>query len=979
MANGSFGLSGLPTAPTTLAVSSAIKTPLTAATVPISTSTGFQANDLVYFKNGNFGPVPDGSASTATFPVVSSVPTYVQTQNDWQAGLTKIITARNSGINTYLTSVGAVGYGVVQARFNSVATLTNGNLIVVYAGKSSADDGPLFASVFTEEGVLVAGPTFIANAGSVQTNVGVVALPNGNATIWWGDCSVNNKWLFKTLSNTLSTVLADTFIDNSTNGAVTNSNFYCEGAARSDSSVVFIWTNNTNSNAYFKVINSTTGAQVFASTSLGAVVTKANNLAISVRPDDTYVIFKTITSGNITWHHMSGVSALYAGTFTVNAGTTSQWGNAATLSDGRTIISFYNATVGFSQYDIYNGTGTWAGAVSWPAAVTQIPNQQIGAFVTPYSGGVMLSIASTDASTDYPLQPLLYNYNNSFVLQNSTFTRCSAQSMTPQYRTTVVKTANYFHVFSSNQLNVNTGYSYTDGPRAVNWSRVSPTTMLLIPWTGTTASLGNTTAQGVLNYARSNSTPTAAAFFASTTGTVGFTQALTTSNATLIKQQTVIEPVTAYGLDSCTLTNGNVVFVYKTNTDAVKCAVYNNQGVQLTIFNVQTTGVTTSATPRQVSIAALGNGNFVLSYYTTATLGWAWRIYNGTTYGVIASGTNTSSNPAIAQNLYATVSAYDNNRWVLAYISNSLGTNYPFYEVRDATTGSLLSSGYAYTGAATVSLNMVAGGGFLYFHGYTAAFGNWIIITLAETDVTNTFTAFSTAAQGNTNVILGQKLRINQGGAVVYGYPTASNAWNTASYTPGQFQQQTMSFTGINGSTTNIGVTCNGDIVTAGRQDTTTLRVYVSNSRMNQSAGTGFGAIDITGVTSYSGGDQVAFGMTPLFDSRMLMQFMDVNFYPSFVIVNARAYTGSTLLTAGVSVSNAELTLSPTNGFYLTGVSTESASAGGTANVQINGSVALNSNYPSTTTYQAFDFSNPLLYGVKGTIVGRNVTMQGNV
>ena len=550
--------------------------------------------------------------------------------------------------------------------------------------------------------------------------------------------------------------------------------------------------------------------------------------------------------------------------------------------------------------------------------------------------------------------------------------------MTESYRSTVVKTTNYFHVFSSNQLNSVTGYGYTDGPRAVNWSRIAPTTMLSIPWTSTTASLGNTTAQNVFSYARSNSTPTSAAFFASNTVSVAFSSTATTTNATLIKQPTVIESVASQAIDSCTLTNGNVVFIYKTTANTIKCAVYTNLGVQLAIFDVATTGVTTNGSPRQVSIAALGNGNFVLCYYTTATLGWAWRIYNGTTYGVIASGTNVSQNTAIANNQYATVSAYDNDRWVLSYCDNATGTVYPYYEVRDATTGSLLASGNSYTGTASHSLNMVAGGGFIYFHAFTAAFGNWIIITLAETDVTNTFTAFATGAQGGNFTMFGQKMRINQGGAVVYNYPTSLTDQNTASYTPGQLSNQIVAFTACNASQTNLGVTCNGDIVTAGKQDATTMRFYVSTSRMGQSTGTGFGPFDITGFT-WNTDTSVSFGMTALFDSRMLVQYTDANTYPSFAIINAKSYSGTTLLTAGVTVSNAELTLSPTNGFYLAGVSTEAASAGGTGNIQVNGSISLSSSYPSTTTYQSFDFSNPILYGVRGTIVGRNVTMQGNI
>jgi len=983
MANGSFGLSGVPTAPTTLLAASTATTPLTAATVPVSTTTGFQANDLVYFRNGNFGTVPDGSTATATFPVSTQVSTYLQTQNNWQTGLTKVITGRNSGINTYLTSVGAVGYGMVQGRFNSVATLTNGNLIVVYVSKNSSNTGAIFASIFTEEGVLVTGPTYIADAGNNQNNAGVIALPNGNAVIWFGDAVTTLRWRFTTVSNTLTTVLAVTTIETATTGTIdTGSDLYCEAAARSDSSVAFYWSTSLNSNTYYKNINSTTGAVLTATQNVGTISNKYYNLAISVRPNDEVVLFRTTAAGanNLGWVHYSGTTVLFSGTITSNSNN-AQWGNAVTLSDGRTVVSYINSTTGFIQYSIYNGSGTFATAVNWAPATSQI-NGPVGAFITPYTGGFTMTTFSQDTGQEYGFQPLVYNYNNSFVLQTTTsFTRCSALTMTNQYRTTVVKTENYFHLFCSGQLEVSLSYSYDNGPRAISWGRVSPTTMLNVPWTSITGSLGNTTEQSVFSYAKSNSTPIAAAFTAASTGPVAFSSAQTQTNATLIKQQTVIDSILTYAIDSCTLANGNVVFIYKTSINTVKCAVYNNQGVQLLIFNVEpnTSVVSGSSAGRQVSIAPLPNGNFVLSYYTTtATFQIAWKIYDGTTYAVIASGINFIGNQAISATQYATVSAYDNDRWVLAY--NSTGVSYPYYEVRSSTTGALLASGNSYTGSATTNMNMVAGCGFIYFHGYTAAFGNWIIITIAETDVTNTFSTFTTSAQGGNFSFIGQKMRINQNGSVVYGYPTADTNYNTAVYTPGQFNNQNYPTNATISTGWNIGVTCNGDIVTAGYFSSTVLRLYMSTNHVYQPAGyTGSGQYDVTGVTFNGGTGNISFGMTPLFDNRMLLQWTDTNGYPSFVIINAKAFTSTTQLTAGVTVSNADLTLSPANGFYLTGVSTESASAGGTANIQVNGSVSLNSSYPSTTTYQAFDFSNPILYGVRGTIVGRNITMQGNL
>ena len=79
MANGSFGLSGVPTAPTT--VGTVPNNALSPVTVAVNSVGGFQAGDLIYNVNGDVSTIPGNYVSTATFPVNASLPVNVPNVN----------------------------------------------------------------------------------------------------------------------------------------------------------------------------------------------------------------------------------------------------------------------------------------------------------------------------------------------------------------------------------------------------------------------------------------------------------------------------------------------------------------------------------------------------------------------------------------------------------------------------------------------------------------------------------------------------------------------------------------------------------------------------------------------------------------------------------------------------------------------------------------------------------------------------------
>jgi hypothetical protein len=969
MANGSFGLSGLPTAPTTLAVDSAIKTPLTAATVPITTTSGFQANDLVYFKNGNFGPVPDNATASATFPVNTAVSNYNSANSgSTGSGLTKVLDSINTG--TYALDV-SQSTGIANARLRFADTLANGNIIVVFEDKLDFSAGRCLACVYSEEGVQLYGPVSLGFTYE-HNMVGVRALPNGNAVVYWSDSS-SGKWTWTTVSNTLSVVLAAQVLDSATLGN-SNRNCFIDAAARSDSSVVFGWTNTTDTNIYQKVVNSTTGANVYASTNVGVAIAKYYNISIAVRGDNSWVIAFISTTAYVNVRHWSSTNtSLYNFNTLNNAVPTYNWGGIVTLSDGTNLLTYANSNL--ARFRTYNGAGSMGAMTSYTATgVSAI----VGSFATPTTGGYMLTVYTNNSSVDYTNQALTYLYNNANVNTGSlTYNRVSGQILGTEGGFTGIKGNTYFHILSNNVYG-GVGFDFNTGPRTLSWSRLSLADVTNVPWASVTASLGNTAAQGVFGYARSGSTPTAAAFYPSSTGSVPYTQVASTSQATLVKAQTIIESSVVSAMDSCTLSNGNVVFIYKLTTHIVKCAVYTNAGVLVTNFVVDSTTVNSADHARLVSICALGNGNFVVSWFNTgATFQVSWRIYNGTTYGTIASGVNTIANQSPANNRWSQVCSYSNDRWFLAYVST--GT-YATYELR-SSTGTLLTSDQINTFGGANCVSIQAGGSLLSILLYTAP--NWYTVSRPETN-TNSFGNYSwddAPPAYSSNEFFGNKSKTGSFGSHVFLTPNGANnvSINEWQRNYGAQLNQGGLLSIPSTSSANVGVTSNGDIVVTALQSSDIIRLVVVNNSISNTSG--YTQTDINGFSFYASGSNAltCMNLTNTFGNQMVIGWLNTSQFPTFTIFAVKGQTGNVLLTAGVTVSNAELTLSPTNGYYLTGVSTASASANGTANVQINGSISLNSSYSASTAYSAFDFSNPTLYGVRGTIVGRNITMQGNV
>jgi hypothetical protein len=109
------------------------------------------------------------------------------------------------------------------------------------------------------------------------------------------------------------------------------------------------------------------------------------------------------------------------------------------------------------------------------------------------------------------------------------------------------------------------------------------------------------------------------------------------------------------------------------------------------------------------------------------------------------------------------------------------------------------------------------------------------------------------------------------------------------------------------------------------------------------------------------------------FDNIVVWSFFNAHPY-NYAVNTTSGVTNSSL----VPITPSTTTQNAVNSTVLVGVAATTASAGSTGQVVINGQAVLNSTYPATLSAQGFDFQGQGVLGVRGTIINRNVNLQGN-
>ena len=331
------------------------------------------------------------------------------------------------------------------------------------------------------------------------------------------------------------------------------------------------------------------------------------------------------------------------------------------------------------------------------------------------------------------------------------------------------------------------------------------------------------------------------------------------------------------------------------------------------------------------SCAELSNGNFVFTAIDANNYG-LYGVTNSS-FAIVSSPTyiNPSSTYYGGMNgtsYYFNLAALTGGGFVLSWFNSSSNVhNVSYY----SNTGVLLS------GSTPQSISSLTGVGS----------GNYRTFAICSTSDDGFAIAFST-------------------GATIYSYKffKSGNTINVSSPIAGS----TVSTSSVTDTCINIIPTQNGGIALYYFQSNTIPYIVFSTSTA--------GAITYGSPTNIFSSAYSTYGcyVSPMScfmtstSKRIMIPFINGSAYPMVAILSTQAITNGSAL-YGVPFA-------PPN-YYLLGVSLDTVSTGGTANVVLNGTATLNSNYPSLTTYTPFDYSGNGQFGNSGFVYGRTVTLKG--
>jgi hypothetical protein len=480
--------------------------------------------------------------------------------------------------------------------------------------------------------------------------------------------------------------------------------------------------------------------------------------------------------------------------------------------------------------------------------------------------------------------------------------------------------------------------------------------------------LATTSAVGLAGYNKTNSNPNGASFYASSSGTASATSNVT---GTTIVGQTVIESATANAMYSVSTADGGCAIVYKLSSgNVIKLVLVSKAGAIQNSVTVGS-GISTAYTAR---LAVLSDGKICVIYYNSTSSGSniiSYKIYSSTlevlNSGVLAISGFTIESPTTNYTRCASIAALNNGDFVVMFPQDGAGAAFRVY----TNTGAAASAEFTGVGPTTTTeVNFAVGGnasGDIYTS-WKSSTTTWYTRWYKRTGSYTYAATVDTSLAGVSAVVANRTVVVCQDNGVALAIQGSSNAQiRKLSCTNGNMGSVTNLGTASGGTMFNAGITGSGLMVACNSfASGTPFFWYLGNGTQSS----------ILSLSAYS--TDAALTIAGSYGNNAFICLLTaLNAYPSFTLVTAGPITYPAAYTT--SSFTAPISVSPSNGFYFTGVALTDCPPGGTGTVVVNGSAQLNSNYPSDTTYQAFDFRTPTLFGAKGTIGGRNVSLQGNI
>lgn len=931
--------------------------------IPVTTTTGFNQGDLIFQNNGDFQQLTR-QVSSASFPNNISNP---------------ILSGALGGIG------GSLGYPMSSSStttsggssLRNVALLTNGNFVTVSANGS----GHAYFTIYDSSFNIVVSRTTLPTT-FISSYVGVASLTGGGFVIYFTE-NVNNYFAYAIYSNT-GTVVSALAAVNSLGASYTTSNAstYWNVVALSNGGFVAATVNASVSVPYL-IFNSSGTRTYNAIFGMAAATTTDYPMLAAGSSGSFAVIYKASGSSANQWYLISSTNT------TLNSGTITQSNSlqvpysAATLSDGINVVFFYGVdNSGNYAYRFLNTSTYVLGSATSISILSNTSSSNIASIaVRSLSTGGFITFwqtSPTSISGSISVTGLYYSvFNSSGTPMGSStqtatapvFRHLSQISPVQGYINLSLSTIElggnlyvFFQPFAGSNASGVTSYTNYIPISLTNYSPITS-----LGYTGGTFG-AVTSATGTV--ALSGSTPTKAAYFPLSNSVTQLTA--TSATATT---PTRVAAHTSTNFDVCTLTNGNFVIAYRNDsTYAISASVYSPTGTLLTTFSVGTGFASTQF--YSVRITPLASGKFVIAY-TTGSSAITVNIYSST-YAV----TNTFNLTGLTLSITASTSyqgfalgSLSSDRFIIAATSASNSTiTYWVYNNSGTqlATGTIGSAGFYVT-----AIQGHQSGGFSVFHQISSSAGR---LDYFGESSTNTFTSVSqqsiTSPAGTNPTGTGGavgKLFINQFNEAFFNYPVSGTTQTAFAFVSSLSGVGSWYATGgaTSSSTANI-MLC---VPTASG-----YRAFIDMGSSNTVVGINNTSTKIVSTTlssiTVAANTQTAVA-SPLYGNVVVVV------YPNSANSNFLHFSLITIPYNSVNVLNTTSSVSdavslPIQTYPFVGVAANTAPAGGVGILQTKGVAQLNSNYSESTPAQSFDSQMPSGVGVRGTIVGRTITLLGN-
>jgi hypothetical protein len=918
--------------------------PLSTNTISVSSANGFSAGDLVYQKSGDVGVIPDGLVTAANFNISTTA----------QPGALGPSTAQQ------ITTTGGIGGGAGSGFPNAARLATTNNMVVVYCSLNTTQ---YYFRIIDENGTQVVAETLaFGGTGAGTANNGTVAVTALTGGGFAMACQNSSNQLTYAIYTNLGVLVGSVTSDSSVN---INTSAYLNIASRPDGSFIIVINDTTSSQTRFKVYSST-GVQVIGWTNVIAYYTAYARCSVAVRSDNSFVISTYSTTTNIQYYVYSNLGAAVTNA-SVSSGITPNANytrlDSTTLTNDSVVFILNEdstQTVYFRILTAANSLGSLqsAGVTSYTSNVKSLS-----------SGGFVI-FNSQDSQ----------NWSR-YSVRNSAGTQTSAGNMFGLGMAGPQRGGNYSIVEMASNIAVITSGMYPASASVGNtgfqvMSQIVTATSAVRNFS-TASIVTGSVSSSVNTYARSGSTPNAASFLASTNTTLTKSIARTTGSTYVLEPTVVANAYVTY-VYTRVMQNGQIIVLYQeNNTSAIRFAVYSPSGVLLNTYTVATTSYVAATT----KCCVLTNGNLVIAYANnpSSSLSLALAIYSPSY--VLLSTVTASTNAAVAVNAGFDISPMTNSRFALSFYA---GGSTPTWQVYDSTATLLASGTQSTSYNICMAIAGTANGGFVTVLNQN---GGSSLVTWFQNTSGVSFSSFATTTYGSSCTSMGSpSIAVTPSGAVYSFFVNSGSAslsylvnlgasvGAASSYGSGSTNAtQTIAGTVMpDGSIVNIFLdTVNGY---AWKQIAPSLSVATGTIAAIDSATISFN----TAFIPYGASSNPTVSIAALYDNQFVVAYRrQTDLYPVIFIGSTTAGSYSLTTVSGTTVSNPAYFPSQSNGYIFKGVATTTVPASGSGVVQNVGAAQLNSQYPSTTTYQAFDSTGTLIQGTKGTITGRNVNMTG--